>query len=173
MMRDMTEERFQQEIEAKFTEFVGRVFKSFDEEIHVRDVKYNPDLPVHLAADYGWTNPTVVLAIQVDVFDNVHVIADYRRTNRDIEDIADDFELDEVLATDLTAVEYGFTAADQIQLERKEDMKKRGLASPDRGDALALTFAQHVTDMPPPPGGVHGAGAGRDIAGHDPYALRD
>ena len=80
---------------------------------------------------------------------------------------------DEVLATDLTAVEYGFTAADQIQLERKEDMKKRGLASPDRGDALALTFAQHVTDMPPPPGGVHGAGAGRDIAGHDPYALRD
>jgi hypothetical protein len=29
-----------------------------------------------------------------------------------------------------------------VQLERKEDMKKRGLASPDNGDALALTFAE-------------------------------
>jgi hypothetical protein len=36
---------------------------------------------------------------------------------------------------------YGFNAADEIQLERKADMKKRGLASPDEADALALTFA--------------------------------
>ena len=33
---------------------------------------------------------------------------------------------------------------DAIQLERKEDMKRRGLASPDNGDALALTFAYPV-----------------------------
>jgi hypothetical protein len=90
MARDMTEERFQQEIEAKFTEFVGRVFKGFDEEVHVTDVSYDPGLPVHLAVDYGWTNPFVALAIQVDVFDNVRVLADYRRTHRDIEDIASD-----------------------------------------------------------------------------------
>ena len=38
-------------------------------------------------------------------------------------------------------VEYGFNASGEIQLEKKEDMKKRGLASPDIGDALALTFA--------------------------------
>jgi hypothetical protein len=30
---------------------------------------------------------------------------------------------------------------DAIILENKEDMKRRGLASPDDGDALALTFA--------------------------------
>jgi len=29
-------------------------------------------------------------------------------------------------------------------LECKSDMKKRGLASPDNGDALALTFAYPV-----------------------------
>ena len=29
-------------------------------------------------------------------------------------------------------------------LERKDDMKRRGLASPDDGDALALTFAYPV-----------------------------
>jgi len=48
------------------------------------------------------------------------------------------------LMDDLVGVEYGFTAKNQIQLERKEDMKKRGLASPDMADALALTFAYPV-----------------------------
>lgn len=43
--------------------------------------------------------------------------------------------------TDLTGPEYFFSAKNQIQLERKEDMKKRGLASPDNGDMLAMTFA--------------------------------
>jgi hypothetical protein len=31
-----------------------------------------------------------------------------------------------------------------ILLEKKEDMKRRGLASPDSGDALCLTFAYPV-----------------------------
>jgi hypothetical protein len=32
----------------------------------------------------------------------------------------------------------------EIQLEKKSDMKKRGLASPDLADALALTYARTV-----------------------------
>jgi hypothetical protein len=48
---------------------------------------------------------------------------------------------DEDLAIDLTSPEYGYTSQDQIQLERKESMKARGLASPDTADALAVTFA--------------------------------
>ncbi|WP_417518514.1 terminase [Minwuia sp.] len=48
---------------------------------------------------------------------------------------------DTALAADLAGPEYGFDPKGRIQLERKEDMKKRGLASPDAGDALALTFA--------------------------------
>ena len=48
------------------------------------------------------------------------------------------------LLDDLTGVEYGFDGDQAIQLERKEDMKKRGLASPDWGDALACTFAEDV-----------------------------
>ena len=61
------------------------------------------------------------------------------------------------LAAELCAVEYGFNGRDEIQLERKEDMKKRGLASPDMADALALTFAYEVQAHPlagrlnPPP----------------------
>jgi hypothetical protein len=35
-------------------------------------------------------------------------------------------EGDEILTTELTAVEYSFNQRDQIQLERKESMKARG-----------------------------------------------
>jgi hypothetical protein len=54
---------------------------------------------------------------------------------------------DPELMSDLPAVEYGYKmldGKDVIILERKEDMKKRGLASPDDADALALTFAYPV-----------------------------
>ena len=50
----------------------------------------------------------------------------------------------DTLAADLAGVEYSFNARDEIQLERKADMKKRGLSSPDHGDGLALTFAMPV-----------------------------
>jgi hypothetical protein len=56
---------------------------------------------------------------------------------------------DPELASDLTSPEYGFSNKGQIQLERKEDMKARGLSSPDCGDMLAMTFA--VTVAPPEP----------------------
>lgn len=51
---------------------------------------------------------------------------------------------DQQLADDLTGVEYSFNVRDEIQLEKKEHMKERGLASPDDGDGLALTFAVPV-----------------------------
>jgi hypothetical protein len=51
---------------------------------------------------------------------------------------------DRELRADLTAVDYGYDAADAIRLEKKDDMRRRGLASPDDGDALALTFAYPV-----------------------------
>jgi hypothetical protein len=51
---------------------------------------------------------------------------------------------DQELADDLTGIEYSFNARDEILLEKKEHMKDRGLASPDDGDGLALTFAVPV-----------------------------
>ncbi len=50
----------------------------------------------------------------------------------------------QMLADDLTAITYFYDAGNRIQLEKKEDMKKRGLPSPDLADALALTFAYPV-----------------------------
>ena len=51
---------------------------------------------------------------------------------------------DNELRDDLIGPEYSFSAKEQIQLERKADMKKRGLASPDAGDALAISFFTNV-----------------------------
>lgn len=52
----------------------------------------------------------------------------------------DDPELEE----EMNGVLYGYDADGATVIERKEDAKKRGLASPDRTDALALTFAEIV-----------------------------
>lgn len=49
------------------------------------------------------------------------------------------------LASDLMGPEYGYDGNNRLQLEKKEDMAKRGLASPDDGDSLALTFAENVS----------------------------
>ena len=45
---------------------------------------------------------------------------------------------------DLASPTYKFTSSDKIQLESKDDLKARGLPSPDLGDALALTFSYPV-----------------------------
>lgn len=48
------------------------------------------------------------------------------------------------LRADVLGPLYSYTNKQQIILEKKSDMKKRGLASPDHADAVALTFAQPV-----------------------------
>lgn len=48
------------------------------------------------------------------------------------------------LISELPAPMYKFHSDGKIVIESKEDMKKRGLPSPDRADALGLTFAMRV-----------------------------
>ena len=51
---------------------------------------------------------------------------------------------DSKLEIDLTAPGYHINKQDKLVIESKEDMQKRGVDSPDDGDALALTFAARV-----------------------------
>lgn len=48
---------------------------------------------------------------------------------------------DAVLKAELATVRYAFTSNGKIKIEAKEDIKKRGVPSPDLADALILTFA--------------------------------
>jgi hypothetical protein len=51
---------------------------------------------------------------------------------------------DQVLSDDLTGIETVPRLDGKIQLESKKEMKARGLPSPGRGDALAISFAYPV-----------------------------
>jgi hypothetical protein len=77
------------------------------------------------------------------------------------------------LEAELIGPEYGY-GPDQIsiQLERKEDMKKRGLASPDAADALALTFAEFIQPREGLPGHLNPENYGRRQE-YDRYAELD
>lgn len=83
LMLDLSEELFNQEIAALFNEFVGRVFKEFDEEVHVGDFAYDPTWQTYAALDYGFTNPFVWLLIQVDPHgEQIRVIDEYYETGK-------------------------------------------------------------------------------------------
>lgn len=70
---------------------------------------------------------------------------------------------DEELLAQLTAIKYSLNSRGQIQLETKDDMRKRGMPSPDKADALAYAFAAWEMGW----GDVYGPG-GDSPAGADP-----
>ena len=51
------------------------------------------------------------------------------------------------LCDELAQREYGYNGKGEIILEKKKDMKKRGLSSPDNWDCLALSFHLPVTNV--------------------------
>jgi hypothetical protein len=83
---------------------------------------------------------------------------------------------DPELLADLVGPQYDFivkAGRDAIMLERKKDMKARGLSSPDDGDALALTFAYPVAPRAIADAGRLGipqAASGGFLGDYDPYA---
>jgi hypothetical protein len=54
---------------------------------------------------------------------------------------------DEKLISELATVRYSFTSNGKIQIESKDDIRKRGLSSPDLADAFVLTFASDAATV--------------------------
>lgn len=78
LFRDQSTELFNQEIQALFNEFAGRVFKDFDEELHVTGQEFRPDWATYACSDYGFTNPFVWLLLQVDPHrERIHILDEY------------------------------------------------------------------------------------------------
>lgn len=61
---------------------------------------------------------------------------------------------------ELANIKYKFNSNGKLQLESKEDMKKRGLDSPDVADALMLTFAKKNV--------IFAGGQSAPLPGYDP-----
>jgi hypothetical protein len=87
---DMSVELFNQEIAALFTEYVGRVFKDFDEEIHVNSVGFRAEWETWACADYGFTNPFVWLLVQVSPdHQRFHIIDEIYEKGKTTEEMAE------------------------------------------------------------------------------------
>lgn len=89
-INELTPEAFLQEIAADFTEFVGRVFKEFDEEKHVTDLTFNPGWQTFAAVDYGYHNPNVWLLLQMGPWGEINVLDEIYESGLDPEDFADE-----------------------------------------------------------------------------------
>jgi len=74
------------------------------------------------------------------------------------------------LRAQLVGPTYTYNLKNEILLEKKEDMRKRGLDSPDLADALALTFAYPVA-MHLGAGGHWGQTQSRIETDYDPIAM--
>lgn len=86
---DLTEDEFRRQYGGEFILKRGRVMKEWEDEAHIRELNYNPDLPLYAAIDFGYTNDWVILWIQYDAMDGRTYVIDERRYKfRDTEDIA-------------------------------------------------------------------------------------
>lgn len=92
LMASTSVSAFNQEIGADFTDFVGRVFKDFDEELHVANLPYNPAWPTFAAVDYGYRNPNVWLVIQVGPMNQINVIRELYQAELTTEEFADEIK---------------------------------------------------------------------------------
>lgn len=87
---DLTQDEFDRQYGAEFTDKTGIVMKEYDDDTHLGDFDYDPGLPLFMAVDYGFTNPFVVLFIQVSPFGDIRVIREFRRTQLDTIEVCAD-----------------------------------------------------------------------------------
>jgi hypothetical protein len=87
---DLTKDEFDRQYGAEFTDKTGQVMKEFDDAIHLGDFDYDPSWATYMAIDYGFTNPFVILFIQVGPFGDIRVIREFRRQQLDTDEVCDD-----------------------------------------------------------------------------------
>lgn len=135
MMLDLSEETFNQEVAALFTEFAGRVFKGFDEDVHVGDFSYDPSMNTYAAVDYGFTNPFVWLLIQEDWLGNVYVLDEIYETGLSIDDAARMIDARHLCPSSLLEF-YPDPASPGDTLALERHLRKR--ANPNTGGELNI-----------------------------------
>lgn len=87
---DLTKDEFDRQYGAEFVDKSGVVMKEFDEDVHLGDFDYEPSWATYMAVDYGFTNPFVVLFIQVGPFGDIRVLREFRRTQLDTIEVCRD-----------------------------------------------------------------------------------
>lgn len=152
MFLDMSGEMFNQEVKALFTEYVGRVFKDFDEELHVTSQEFDPTWATYAACDEGFTNPFVWLLIQVDPFgERVHILDEYYETGKTADEAAAEIQA-RGLAPRTVREFYGDPAApatNRVLSQRLQIKSGRGTGIPlmDRLEWIRRKLKVKVGDL--------------------------
>lgn len=87
--RSKPEDVFAQEYMADFRKQQGLVYKEFSRDRHVIDTLPTTFVESFAGIDFGFTNPTAVIHIKRDRDDNYYVVAEWYRTERTEEQIAE------------------------------------------------------------------------------------
>lgn len=120
MFLDMSDELFNQEIACLFTEFVGRVFKDFDDEIHVVDNGEHYGWDTYYCADYGFTNPFAWLKIQINPHrTRVHIVDEYYERGKTTEEACQ-----EIIVRGMASPALGFFP-DPAEPDRTREIAQR------------------------------------------------
>jgi hypothetical protein len=89
---DLTDDEFNRQYGAEFVDKTGVVMQEYDDDVHLADLRYEPTWPTYMAVDYGFTNPFVVLFIQVGPWGEVHVIREMRYQRLDTLEVCEDLK---------------------------------------------------------------------------------
>ncbi len=80
--RRFTDEQWAQEYECDFIGSGSLVYREFDPEVHVGEFGYEPMWPTYVGQDFGYTNPSVALVVQVSPSEDVFVIEEHYDSQR-------------------------------------------------------------------------------------------
>ena len=114
---EMTDDRFAQEYLADFRKVYGLVYKEFDRERHLTEIVPSYRKERILGIDFGYTNPSAVLTIDVDNEGNYWVVEEWYRTGKT------NIEIIEYAKSKLPNAVY----PDPAEPDRIEEMKRHGL----------------------------------------------
>ena len=114
---ELPDDQFAQEYLADFRKVQGLVYKEFSREIHVTDVIPQYRTERILGIDFGYTNPTAVLVIDVDNLGNYWIVEEWYRTGKT------NIEVIEYAKSKLTNAVY----PDPAEPDRIEEMRRHGL----------------------------------------------
>lgn len=73
---------------------------------------------------------------------------------------------DRGLVEELVSVQYSFMSNGKLKMESKQEMKRRGVRSPNKADAVALTFAEDPATLASGPAGFSNGPIRRNLRGY-------
>lgn len=88
---DMDIKSFRQEFLASFESVSGRVYHAFDRNIHLREVEFNPDLPIWVGQDFN-VDPMSTVIMQPQPNEDIHVVDEIFLRSSNTMEVCDEIE---------------------------------------------------------------------------------